>query len=241
MKMPIITSVIVIALIAVGLGMGTMAYFSDDPQATGNAFTAGDLNVKLWDGSNWVDDIEGFWDVDNWAPGDTFTRRLAFKNFGTVDAKVMLLDFNNYAGTPYSFWNVIEVNIFYEYLSPDGGGYFNCAPLFATGYEWGDEEEPLTLHELIIGLPDGTTRQLDDYELLFFDTVRADSNANGENEFGGAYLAAGAQGFIEIGFKFSEDAGNGYQNADCSFDLELLFLQGPEWMDKADLPGYVSP
>ncbi len=80
MKMPIITSVIVIALIAAGLGMGTFAYFSDkettDPAIT---FTAGNMEISL--GTLHSDPV----DLSNMQPGDTVTGSLHVKNTGTLD------------------------------------------------------------------------------------------------------------------------------------------------------------
>lgn len=239
-KGAILASMAIIALASVFAGAGTMAYFNDNPQATGNTFTAGNLDVKLWDGDSWEESLSGFWvSPSQWAPGETFTRRLHFKNFGSVDVKVLLLDFKSYVGTPYSFWNVIEVVTFTEHIE---GETINYAEYIAAWPDpnYGDHAAPLTLHELIIGVPDGTTGYLDNSEYLLYDTFRADTDADGYNEFGGAYLAAGAQGWIELGFKFSEDADNTYQDATCSFDLGLLFLSGPEYIDKDELPGFVG-
>ena len=239
----LLTSVFAIAIVAMGVGAGTLAYFSSAPVAAGNTFTAGDLDVRLSateTGGYSTGPLSGFWTADDWAPGETHTRKLYFKNFGSVDAKVLLLNFENYAGTPANFWDVIEINVFKEYDS----GEFNFATMVA---EWdappnyGDGAVPLTLHELIIGVPDSTPGHLDAYDFILYNTFRADTDADGHNEFGGAYLAAGATGWIELGFKFSEDAENEYQGATLTFDLELMFLQGPEWLDKDEMPGYVSP
>ena len=239
-NMTILTSIFTMALVASSVSLGTMAYFSSTPTATGNAFTAGNLDVKLWDGDSWEDSLSGFWTSPaEWAPGESFTRRLYFKNFGSVDAKVLLLDFHDYSGTPGSFWNVIEVITFIEHIEGEGVNYADYIPLWPAPF-YGDQAVPLTLHELIIGTPDGVSGQLNDYEYLLYDTWRADTDADGYNEFGGAYLASGVEGWIELEFKFSEDADNTYQDATCSFDLDLLFLQGPEWFDKDDMPGFVA-
>lgn len=42
-----LASVIVIALVAAGVGMGTMAYFSDTETSTGNTVTAGTMDLEL--------------------------------------------------------------------------------------------------------------------------------------------------------------------------------------------------
>ena len=46
-NMTILTSVFVMALVAAGIGMGTMAYFSDVEMSTGNTFTAGTIDIAV--------------------------------------------------------------------------------------------------------------------------------------------------------------------------------------------------
>ena len=60
-KMPILVSVIVIALVTVGLGMGTMAYYTDTETSEGNTLTAAIMDLKVDRNPNgavfnWVDD-----------------------------------------------------------------------------------------------------------------------------------------------------------------------------------------
>lgn len=97
MKMPIITSVIVIALIAAGLGMGTMAYFNDKETSVGNIFTSGTLDIKVDmdpDGAieDWQDNAPTMntydgvmWDISTMKPGDEIMVIVGVKNFGSID------------------------------------------------------------------------------------------------------------------------------------------------------------
>lgn len=48
-NMTMLTSVFVMALVAAGIGMGTMAYFSDVEMSTGNTFTAGTIDLIMGD------------------------------------------------------------------------------------------------------------------------------------------------------------------------------------------------
>ena len=80
MKMPIITSVIVIALIAAGLGMGTMAYFSDTDTSTNTVFTAGEMLVEV--GAVFSSDGLTY---SNLQPGDVITGGMPVTNIGTLD------------------------------------------------------------------------------------------------------------------------------------------------------------
>lgn len=75
-NMTILASVIAIALVAAGVGMGTMAFFSDTETSTGNTFTAGkiDLVLDMWDGEKYVEyngvNMQVF-DVEDLKPGDS--------------------------------------------------------------------------------------------------------------------------------------------------------------------------
>lgn len=237
-KRAIMATMAIIALASVLVGAGTMAYFNQTVQATGNTFTAGNLDIKLYDGTSWVSGpINGFWDSPTaWAPGETFTRRLYFRNDGNVRVQVVLLDFKSYVSIagPYSFWDVIEVESFYEYVIPAT----NYAPIVAT---WlGDTNVPLTLNELI-STPNGVSGLLDNCDLILFDTSPGgcSGHATVSSLMGGTYLAPGQVGWIELGFKFSSSAGIAYQNAQCSFDLQMSFIQGPDsGVCRHELPGY---
>lgn len=240
-NMTILASILAISLVSIVFGAATLAYFNEVEQAAGNTFTAGHLDIKLYDGSNWVDGVTGFWSTpDNWAPGETYTKRLYFKNLGNVPVQVVLLDFKKYVSTvgPSSFWDVIEVVSFYEFVE---GDTINYAPYIAGWY--GDEEEPLTLHELI-DTPNGVQGHLDNCDVILFDDHTGYHGCGAPNDclLGGTYLGPGEQGWLELGFKFSSTAGTAYENAECSFDLQMSFIQGPDsGICRCEMPRYVSP
>lgn len=245
-KGAILASMAIIALASVLVGAGTMAYFNKTVQATGNTFTAGNLDIKLSvdGGSTWVSGpIDGFWDSPtNWAPGETFTRRLYFRNDGNVRVQVVLLDFKSYVSIagPYSFWDVIEVDYFNEFMSG-----FNFASLVDT---WlGNSDGTLTLHELIVN--PSLSGHVGNCDLIFEDVASMPAivacpdptcTAVHKTMLGGTYLAPGQVGWIELGFKFSSTAGIAYQNAQCSFDLQMSFIQGPHsGVCRHELPGFI--
>lgn len=79
-------------MITIGLvGIGTYAYFSDTETSTGNIFTAGTLDIKLW-GSDWEDSVTGTWTFDNMAPGDVVEETLYVRNAGSVPINCLLFD-----------------------------------------------------------------------------------------------------------------------------------------------------
>ena len=77
MKMPIIASVIIITLVATGLLMGTLTYFSATNSSGSNTFAAGTMEL-LVTGDLGV----GF---DNMAPGDTVSGGILVTNDGSLD------------------------------------------------------------------------------------------------------------------------------------------------------------
>lgn len=99
-NMTIFASILVIALVAAGVGMGTMAWFSDTETSEGNVFTAGTLDLKIdknpaGDVFEWVDDpylpvIQDFYDVGKMKPGDYMIVIVGIKNFGNVDGRATL-------------------------------------------------------------------------------------------------------------------------------------------------------
>jgi len=56
MQKTILVSLVTIGLLASVIGVGTYAFFSDTETSSGNTMTAGTLDLKVWNGINWVDD-----------------------------------------------------------------------------------------------------------------------------------------------------------------------------------------
>jgi len=106
----------VAALMVMGLvGGGTWAYFSDTEESTGNIFTAGTLDLCLYNTSNTssTGSITGTFSASIWAPGDTINGTLYINNDGSIDMTSVNLTFALSAitdGTPttvddYNFTN----------------------------------------------------------------------------------------------------------------------------------------
>jgi len=242
-NMTILASVLAIALVATAIGMGTMAYFNETVLAEGNTFTAGHLDIKLSataTGGYTSGPIAGFWSTPaNWAPGETYTRRLYFRNDGNVPVQVVLLDFKDYVTTEQSFWNVIEVISVMEH-------YEGSAVNYVPGYmdDWlGDGNAPLTLHELMATPNDpGGVGNCDAILFATFEGPCTDTECTATNIalMGGNYLAPGQVGWLEIGFKFSSTATSLYEGDTCSFDLQMSFIQGPtSGVCRHELPGFI--
>lgn len=245
-NLTILASVLAIALVATAIGMGTMAYFSDIATVTGNTFTAGYLDVKIsrtYDGT-YKNDLNGIWvSPSNWAPGDTFDGYVYFRNDGNVPVQVVLVDLNNYIHSvgDANFWDYIEVESYIEFALPTT----NYAPYMDDSGWLGNGDGTLTLHELLDTTNDaGSVGNCDNILYRDFDPPDDDPwpacPDDGLPLMGNTYLRSGQTGWLYMKFKFSNDAPNDYQNAVCSFDLKMTFVQGPDsGVCRHELPGWI--
>jgi len=76
-----LASVLMMVLVAMAAGAGTMAYFSDVETSSGNTFTAGTLELKLNDG----DENVVMFTVTNVKPGDSGSAEVKLSGAGTLD------------------------------------------------------------------------------------------------------------------------------------------------------------
>ena len=129
--------------------IGTISYYSDTETSVGNTFTAGTLDLKVWNSSGngaWVDDpnvpnVNYLWNnmVNNLKPGDSGTIIIPIKNAGTIDgyADIHIKNVVNSPGTTPEpeptpdngeLGSAIRVNISYD---SDGDG--NADKTLETG------------------------------------------------------------------------------------------------------------
>ena len=81
-NMTILASILAIILVAIGVGAGTMAYFSDTETSSGNQFTAGtiDLTLGAMTGVSFP--------LSNMKPGDIISGSVTVQNTGTLAGKL---------------------------------------------------------------------------------------------------------------------------------------------------------
>lgn len=201
-----------LALVAVLMGVGVRAYFSDVESSTANTFTSGTLAIELEGGADNGDSVIGTWTTPlNWKPGESIEAALKFNNKGTVDAKHIWFMFSNlqHSGTA-NLMNAIIVSVkerFNSVTTADQAPTLE-ADLHSRGAANGDGK--LTLAEFA-GWMTGN------YGYYTWDDQSGD----------GIVLAAGIQWDYDLilGFKFDENAGNEYQGCSCSFDLTCKATQ----------------
>lgn len=88
----ILVSILMIGVVAMGAGAGTLAYFSDVETSEDNTFTAGTLDIGLSTTFN-------FGDV---APGDSNTETFTITNSGTIAANSVFLELDVVDSEPTS-------------------------------------------------------------------------------------------------------------------------------------------
>ncbi len=90
MNKKILASVLVIGMLALAIGWGTYAYFSDTEKSSGNVFTAGSLDLKL-DGGD-VNVVK--FNVANMRPGNQPKGTFNLTNAGSITGYLDLVNIN---------------------------------------------------------------------------------------------------------------------------------------------------
>lgn len=80
-------SVVLIMLVSMFVGAGTIAYFNDTETSTGNTFSAGTLDLEVNDENPWTSTLIS---VSNMKPGDTGEVTIKLENVGTIDGYVCM-------------------------------------------------------------------------------------------------------------------------------------------------------
>lgn len=88
----VFVAMLLVGLMAVGVGAGTWAYFSDTETSSGNYIAAGTLELKLGDGgSNWYDDPDiPSYTINDVYPGWSDWVDFYAKNFGSIDGDLYM-------------------------------------------------------------------------------------------------------------------------------------------------------
>ncbi len=254
MKRSILLSLIVIgAVVALTTKAGTFAYFSDNSNDTGATFQSGTLDVTLSDdgGAHYSDNVTTTWATpSNWAPGDTATLTLFYKNVGTVAAHSALIDYQYGSCSPAgNIFPKVQVVSWLE--SFDGGVSWPIENIVDGNYSVFDSNHDgmLSLQELIDG--DSYlvgTQSPSPYDVAWYTPAPAgapsgsgDHGAWGRDDdklpFGNPDLLPANSGGIagmKLTLKFMESAGNAYQGLACKMNINAKFVQVPgvrPWLD----------
>jgi hypothetical protein len=226
----ILASIFVMALVAAGVGAGTMAWFSTTPvgtyYATMNAATMSLGGVAI-----------GPWTFNNLAPGDEFKITVELSNTGTMDIDYLGIDWiigGTLDSTTMEFARQVEVIHIWERVNgvwrdsmADPQKYWNLV---------GDNAMPLTLLELAQSYWGGepawaSGRKLDQFGGYVGTTTDA-VTGSGYDITPGPALPQGASNYqMELDLKFSTTAGNDLQGKQLLFYVVFTGTQ-----DRSTLP-----
>ncbi|MCQ1528644.1 TasA family protein [Lutispora saccharofermentans] len=105
MKKKAIISLVLVAMLAFGIGAGSFAWFTSQATSADNVFEAGTLKIGVPnEGEN-----TAFITASNWAPNDSITQDLVVKNIGSLAYKYKV-SASKTAGDDL-FYNVLDVVI----------------------------------------------------------------------------------------------------------------------------------
>jgi predicted ribosomally synthesized peptide with SipW-like signal peptide len=214
MNKKILASIMVVGLLALAIGWGTNAYFSDTEKSYNNLFTAGTVHSQLKDGDeDWADDVYVTWrSPDNWAPNEVVTATLHIRNIGTVATEWLWIKPTNirYGGGVGGVNLANVVNITKFHVTDDYSNTYDIDPNWMATWgiwpETGTHVAPLTLAEFADGK----------YWFIFEPGDLKPLSAGTNNVV-----------HLEMTFAFDQTAGNDYQGAYCYFDLSIAITQGP--------------
>lgn len=222
----ILMSVLMIGVVAIAAGAGTMAYFSDTETSSGNTFTAGTLDLKLSnDGATWDDGATATWETpDNWAPGETYTNTIYVNNSGSTDGMLLLIDFQKGENWNQDFAKMIDVEF-------SGTGWFNNKWISASAC--GDNGS-LAATTNIDWNPSKDTK----WDLIIFENYE-DLTPDGlgpEDIYNGTLLAPDESHGFGMRFTFNESAMNNLQNSETELDVEFALLHHTGDLVREDIP-----
>lgn len=192
----------------------TFAFFTDTSSSTGNQFRSGILDLQVRDGNEGFGNTvsSSFVTPAGWAPGQTYSSYICFKNNGNVDIQQILFDLDSADADSTELDNYIYVNTIE--LGPVSAGQCGSTGAFGedgltdfTGLfedRFGDDTP---LSTLLVDV-DGTDPVNDD---LLNDSANL--------------LPPGAIVKLRIDWKFDESATNSVANQSLTVDLNFTATQ----------------
>jgi predicted ribosomally synthesized peptide with SipW-like signal peptide len=98
MNKKILASIFVIGILALAMGWGTYSWFSDKETSTGNVFSAGKIDLAVWDGSVYKNPFSGVLvTLENMLPCEWAYKTVWIKNVGTREGDAWIhLDITNW-------------------------------------------------------------------------------------------------------------------------------------------------
>jgi predicted ribosomally synthesized peptide with SipW-like signal peptide len=229
----ILASIFVMALVAAGVGAGTMAYFTDVETSKDNKFTVGTLDVWIKDNNEgWFNDapVHASWtSPEGLAPGQKFTTDVIYlQNVGNIDAMVVYTRFCELSNEALAK-KLVLIDIF-DYSSSSGLWSIPAPFTYDSANAWLkfwrndelDKKGYITLWDLVyIANPGGPSTKTG---LYFYQDSKPELPAGGTF---GTYAI----------FELMKDTKNDLQGGIVTFRIDLIASQ---YKDTADIDTYIT-
>jgi len=134
----LLLSILAIFLVIGLVGAGTFAWFQDTETSTGNTFTAGTLDLKIYDGNTWGDvGPTAVWTMSNMVPGETTDSGMVMvKWLGSITPHHMEITCSYTAtegdpygpGTPDTVNTAADPDSFAKYVEITSFDYYDGSP-----------------------------------------------------------------------------------------------------------------
>jgi predicted ribosomally synthesized peptide with SipW-like signal peptide len=236
----ILASILAIALVASGVGMGTMAYFTDLETAKTGQITAGTLDMKIGKtyGGTYGDAPIDLGNIIGLSPGKQFTLEVWLSNEGNLDAQYVFMRFCELKESDAGFAQKLKLVKVEDY---DWQGYW-----FTTWYTKDPLATPPTNEAYAdpnvwlnfwYGTPYTTPRKsyITLYDLVYLANPGGTDTATGLFFYNGdgtlaapAFLPAQAKSGIKITFELMWETKNEYQGDWASFRMDFIGSQGKD-------------
>jgi predicted ribosomally synthesized peptide with SipW-like signal peptide len=248
----ILASMMVVGLLALAVGWGTSAYFSDTESSSGNQISAGVLNIQIKDGD------QGFWDgtavtasmsspAGGLAPGGEFwTDVIYLKNVGTIDAWYVYLHFyglsvseganpeSETSGDPNYLMDQIVLTAIWESPNRDGGPSGTTTDFAANNGALADvylaawaatKDKSISLYDIVY-IAEPALNPHTSFKQHTGDTTNPATLTS--YALSVPYIPAGGTAQIQFKFKLLENTDNRAQGDIASFSVDFIATQTPD-------------
>jgi predicted ribosomally synthesized peptide with SipW-like signal peptide len=221
----------VIGLVAALAGAGLYAYFNDTETAGQNTFTAGTLDLKVWDGDSWEDNptynnVAEWYGPTGWVwvsvnfsnvkPGDEFNLHWKLKNMGTLPGNLLIevtsiMNYENGRNEPEA-----SVDSTSGDLEGELGKRMNHMDMYVHKFELGDPGIS-RLKDVATGWDPQGADELNDIGGRTYRAANADIGR----------LDPGEEIIVHLHTKVDPNAGNEIQSDSVQFDIIFHLEQIP--------------
>lgn len=249
----ILASIFMMLLVAMGVGAGTMAYFSDVESATGNQITAGVLNIKIKDSDEDFKNgpVTASLSSPPLKPGEEFwTDVIQLRNDGTIDAQYVYAHFRDLTvedgAHPESEWDdkpnylmhqivLVEIWEWAPLMEGVGGECyttFDSATANAWLNYWGaPEDNSISLYDIVTYAEPGGASAKTSFRFHTGDVTDPGGSGLPCHKVY-PYLPVGKVVKIAFKFKLLEDTLNYAQGDICRFNVDFIATNA---LDGADV------